>query len=642
MWSTLYNKARRLQSSKQSKRAGGKRGSRSSKSSTELLASDFVVASDGAFALPGTDTLIKERQAKSGAPPPGQSGVASLSGTVHVSRHLSSIRRSAQRQRLELQAYENVSPVVMALATEAEVDEPHGVRAAAVTQPISGSGPSVKESSQVAGVVAVPSTELSGKIGPEASNIANEVFPASSAVYEDIHKERSGLKVQGDLTKLGNKHLAVVVKGSTYPTTAPKKLIEKPSLVKSTNDDAHVSSKTVRQQKSRRSLEKLLSDKSSTRGIEKPADVTVPQVVADGDRMSKTGALEKQRGSITSKKSRMSVDEMLILNKQLPSDSDQGVLQSDVNVVVAVVPQPAAESEAVEEALMKEEPDGQQAKPELEEQQPLRGEMVAVGGPEQSAEVGRDSAGKNAKGGSSKHSKARRRRLKHLAKRQAVKKRKVAPLVPYKPTMALVSVESDSTYMRIPTTSGATIKQGKQGVPCAAQEELPELEEPRRKNVGQEDASSSSRRASKSSESVAKLAFAQHEAPVDAKVEDKPARAEGSGKKTSLSASYLRLREGSAAAKRPLSRPGTRTSLQEEDRGANKDAAMAGRDVLEPAVPEAERQGGMFEPIQRVPLRKEGSQANVAALIPDDKRQKESKRKSLRKGRKRHHKKTTG
>ncbi|KAL3176038.1 hypothetical protein MRX96_010746 [Rhipicephalus microplus] len=113
---------------------------------------------------------MKERQAKSG--PPGSSGVASLSGTVHVSRNLSSIRRSAQR--LELQAEDKVSQVAMALVSEAEVDENRGVCAVSVTQPISGTGPSFKEPSQKTAVVAAPAAELPDKIGPEASNITNE------------------------------------------------------------------------------------------------------------------------------------------------------------------------------------------------------------------------------------------------------------------------------------------------------------------------------------------------------------------------------------------------------------------------------------------------------------------------------------
>ncbi|KAL1438477.1 hypothetical protein MTO96_048088 [Rhipicephalus appendiculatus] len=189
---------------------------------------------------------------------------------------------------------------------------------------------------------------------------------------------------------------------------------------------------------------------------------------------------------------------------------------------------------------MKEQPE--QAQPEPEEQepqvkhQPLRGKMGAVGGPEQSAEVGPASTGKNAKGGSSKRSKARRRRL------------------------------------RLPSEEGT----------------------------------------------------------------------EGSGKKASLSASNVRLLEETAAVKRPRGVPGTRTGLQEEDRGANKDAAMAGRDVAEPAVAEAELRGGVLEPDQRVPFRKEGSQANVAASIPDDRGPKEGKLKSHRKSRKRHLKKATG
>ncbi|KAL1438478.1 hypothetical protein MTO96_048089 [Rhipicephalus appendiculatus] len=160
--------ARGRQPCKQSRRVG-KRRSCSSKSSTELLASNFVMASDGVFALPGTDTLVKERQAKSGAPPPGPSGVPSLSGTMHVPRNLSSIRRSAQRQRLEAQLEEKASQasqVAMALASEAEVDEPRGVSAVGVTQPISCTGPSLKESSYVAGVVAAPSAELPGQNRP--------------------------------------------------------------------------------------------------------------------------------------------------------------------------------------------------------------------------------------------------------------------------------------------------------------------------------------------------------------------------------------------------------------------------------------------------------------------------------------------
>ncbi|XP_075724583.1 uncharacterized protein LOC142767211 [Rhipicephalus microplus] len=398
----------------QSRRAGKHSRCGSSKSSTELLGSDFVMASDGVFALPGTNTPMKERQAKSG--PPGSSGVASLSGTVHVSRNLSSIRRSAQR--LELQAEDKVSQVAMALVSEAEVDENRGVCVVSVTQPISGTGPSFKEPSQKTAVVAAPAAELPDKIGPEASNITNEVFPAASAVRVNTLKGHSHATLQGDLTKLG-------VKGSASSATVPQKLTYKPSSVKSTKGDADKFNKSVPcsdlsgQQKLRSSLEKLQSGKSSTRGSDKPAGATVPQV-ADSEMKPSMSTLKQPRASIASNKSRMSVDQMLFLNKQLPSDSEQGVLQSDVNVVVAIEAQPVAAQQMAEGAFVKELSKGQQAQPEPEEQQPqvkqqpLRGETGAVGGPERSAEVG---PGKNVKGGSSKRSKAERRRLKLLAKK---------------------------------------------------------------------------------------------------------------------------------------------------------------------------------------------------------------------------------
>ncbi|KAL1471143.1 hypothetical protein MTO96_023863 [Rhipicephalus appendiculatus] len=67
----------------------------SSSSSTEFLGSAFVVASDRLFVQPGSDTLRRSRKPM----PAASSGVASLSGTVHVSRHLSSVRRSVIRGR---------------------------------------------------------------------------------------------------------------------------------------------------------------------------------------------------------------------------------------------------------------------------------------------------------------------------------------------------------------------------------------------------------------------------------------------------------------------------------------------------------------------------------------------------------------
>ncbi|XP_075744391.1 uncharacterized protein LOC142803183 [Rhipicephalus microplus] len=78
-----------------SKKLANSSSDSSSSSSTEFLGSAFVVPSDRLFVQPRSDILCRSRQPK----PAASSGVASLSGTVHMSRHMSSVRRSAIRGR---------------------------------------------------------------------------------------------------------------------------------------------------------------------------------------------------------------------------------------------------------------------------------------------------------------------------------------------------------------------------------------------------------------------------------------------------------------------------------------------------------------------------------------------------------------
>nr|XP_054923929.1 sodium-dependent proline transporter-like [Dermacentor andersoni] len=165
-------KASRQPPRKSSKR-GRNKSSSSAKSSTEIMASDFVVASDRAYAGPGTDTLLRAR--KAGADGRVQNGVPSQSGTLHVTRRPSSVRRSASRERLEEEELQHGKPpVAMPLASEAS--DPQEARAFPLAPVIPSSALSFKESSQVPGVAITPSPELPEKFRPEASNISKEVI----------------------------------------------------------------------------------------------------------------------------------------------------------------------------------------------------------------------------------------------------------------------------------------------------------------------------------------------------------------------------------------------------------------------------------------------------------------------------------
>ncbi|XP_054923596.1 uncharacterized protein [Dermacentor andersoni] len=239
-----------------------------------------------------------------------------------------------------------------------------------------------------------------------------------------------------------------------------------------------------------------------------------------------------------------------------------------------------------------------------------REEMGTVGGPEQRVAARPDSAGKNAM--DKRHNlRAKRRRLKHLEQRQAAARR---ASLHYKPNMAMLPVQNDTMFLA-GLTAGAN--------------------EPKRKSVGQEG-SSSSTKSSKSVESDAKLASSEN-APVK-NVEEKPVSAQNSaktGKRASLSVSSVRAFGESAAIKRPPDMPGAKPGVH-EDSCANVDAAVAARDIPKSTVATAEQLGAGVDDRPQVPSAEEEPKRDP---IPEAKREKKSKPKTRRKGHKRHYKK---
>ncbi|XP_065286397.1 neurofilament heavy polypeptide-like [Dermacentor albipictus] len=515
------------------------------------MGSDFVVASDRAYAGPGTDTLLRARAR-------WHSGLPSQSGTLHVTRRPSSVRRSASRERLEQEELQHGEPpVAMPLPSEAE--DPQEASASAMHLAIPPSALSFKESSQISGASVAPPPELPEKFRPEASNISKEAHPAEE-VRDDVRKKHIGTEDRGALHKsVDHRHAA---QDTTSSTTAPKALPGKLLSPAPPTDDVHRPSKgdlcpePGRNEKPKQGMDKLPSERSATRGFEKPAEKPAVREAA-------------------------------------PLEADE--------------PQPKAKQQ--------------------------RGGMGTVGGPEQRVAARQDSAGKNAM--DRRHNpRARRRRPKHVEERQA------APhpnSVPYKPTMAMLPVQDDTTFLGGPT-AGAIVKHGEQGATGKSQGVLPQSHEPTRKSVGQEG-SLSSRKSTKSAESAAKLA-SPASAPVR-NVQENPISAQKSpksGKQASLSVSSVRVLGESAAIKRPPDMPGTKPSVHEGP-CATQDAAVLAKNIPKSTVATAEQLRAGVDDRPQVPSAEEKPKRDP---IPEAKREKKGKSKTRRKGHKRHHKKETG
>ncbi|XP_075557284.1 uncharacterized protein LOC142589642 isoform X2 [Dermacentor variabilis] len=209
--------------------------------------------------------------------------------------------------------------------------------------------------------------------------------------------------------------------------------------------------------------------------------------------------------------------------------------------------------------------------------------------------------------------------------------------VHYKPTMAMLPVEGDTTFLGGPTAV-AIVKHGEKAATGESQGVLPQIHEPMKKSFGQEG-SLSSRKSTKSAESAANLASSEN-APVR-NVEENPVSAQNlpkTGKRASLSVSSVRVLGESAAIKRPPDVSVTKPSIH-EDPCTNVDAAVLAKNIPKSTVATAEQLGAKVDDRPQVPSAEEKPKRDP---IPEAKREKKIKSKTRRKGHKRHHKKETG
>ncbi|XP_075557283.1 uncharacterized protein LOC142589642 isoform X1 [Dermacentor variabilis] len=284
-----------------------------------------------------------------------------------------------------------------------------------------------------------------------------------------------------------------------------------------------------------------------------------------------------------------------------------------------------------------EKPAVREAAPlEADEPQPKvkqqRAQIGAVGGAEERGAARPDSAGKNAMD-KRPNLRARRRRLKHPERKAAAHPN----YVHYKPTMAMLPVEGDTTFLGGPTAV-AIVKHGEKAATGESQGVLPQIHEPMKKSFGQEG-SLSSRKSTKSAESAANLASSEN-APVR-NVEENPVSAQNlpkTGKRASLSVSSVRVLGESAAIKRPPDVSVTKPSIH-EDPCTNVDAAVLAKNIPKSTVATAEQLGAKVDDRPQVPSAEEKPKRDP---IPEAKREKKIKSKTRRKGHKRHHKKETG
>lgn len=258
-----------------------------------------------------------------------------------------------------------------------------------------------------------------------------QTHPAG-AVLNDVRKNHFGPGDRGALHKPAYEHPAV--EDTTSSATAPNALPDQLPSAPSRTDGAHRPSKSdrrpepVRHENPKESRYKLLSEQSATHGIEKPANVAPPQAPQRGMliewvEIQERSAAEQPHAGIVSKKSRQTTEKMVLLNTQLAADSNQRVLESGVHTRASGAPQPSAVPETMEGALISEQQEGEAAPLKADEPQSKvgqqRGEMGAVGGPEQRVAARPGSAAKNVADG--RHNlRARRRRQRHLAERVSV------------------------------------------------------------------------------------------------------------------------------------------------------------------------------------------------------------------------------
>ncbi|KAH6932637.1 hypothetical protein HPB50_008209 [Hyalomma asiaticum] len=309
----------------------------SSSSSTEFLGSAFVVASDRMFVQPATDSPRRSRKPRSDA----SSAVASLSGTVHMPRHLSSVERSAIRERHAVEAPQQVdSQAGMSLARVPAVDEelePLEMVVQSITAP--------KEGSQLPEAV-IPSSlaeaEEQRLPSPERSIVSKEVQPVSEGPGEhqdsDLHRpEPPSVPVPAGLQ-------SVVERGEAV--CAAKTALEL-NQAQPANYDANVQNEAqlahpLKTKHDEGKPEEPASHAAKAAGAHSP--ILLGHQGANGARISQAvvGIQDVTRAPAApcpvGMKPRLSVQEMLMQNKALPfSPSDGGIL-SDMCVRVLGAP----------------------------------------------------------------------------------------------------------------------------------------------------------------------------------------------------------------------------------------------------------------------------------------------------------------
>ncbi|XP_077512897.1 uncharacterized protein LOC144124109 [Amblyomma americanum] len=327
-------------SSKKSKHAS----SSSSSSSTEFMASAMTFVTDREYAEPGTGTSsLAARRAKM--------GVASLSGTLHAPRRLSSLRQSAARDRLAQQQALAALDDPRRLFLEAEGTGTSGPQAFAVSRIVAPSVPTFQESSQIPGVILTPAAaavEPPAQLSPEASDIPQKVAPIN-AVHNRRHNEELSSKAQAERQVLASEKPIVgdkVVGASSTKTNQEKKSPNDAPLGSFNKDAANMLTKkpqesqqplpeaTIKNRKfpceqpvtregpdafkSQEPREAVAAELSKNRVDGKDVDVAVEQ-----------GGLQTR-----SRQSRPSLQELLLLNKPLPSAAEDKVLDSDVFIRV--------------------------------------------------------------------------------------------------------------------------------------------------------------------------------------------------------------------------------------------------------------------------------------------------------------------
>ncbi|KAH7975950.1 hypothetical protein HPB52_006827 [Rhipicephalus sanguineus] len=283
----------------------------SSSSSTEFLGSAFVVASDRLFVQPGSDTLRRSRKPKPAAP----SGVASLSGTVHVSRHLSSVRRSGIRERdvaeAEDWADKQDGMYVASISAVREGLEP--------SQMVVQSHPAIEEVAEVQQACEGQGERQYADVRPLEQETVPEPADIQPAI-EDGGADACARKTAPEVD---------LAQAASCEAQRQSEIVHEGQLAlpQKANHDGEMSEKLVSQgAESPGAVESTQLDHKAAKGAR------LPEAADDKEKAAQAPS------SAVSMKPRLSVEEMLMQNKALPFSPSDGGLLSDLHIRVLGAP----------------------------------------------------------------------------------------------------------------------------------------------------------------------------------------------------------------------------------------------------------------------------------------------------------------